>query len=50
MKRWSVTVWASETFEIEAETKDAAEEQAVEDCQFPWADYCETTEIEDEEE
>lgn len=35
MKRWTVTVWASEEIEVEAETKEEAEEKAVEECQFP---------------
>lgn len=47
MKSWSVTVWASEEIEVEAETKDEAEALAVEQSQFPWVDYCETEENEE---
>ena len=46
MKIFSVTVWASEKFKIEAESKEAAEEIAAETSAFPWVDYCESEEIE----
>ena len=47
MKSWVVTVWASEKIEVEAETKDEAEALAVEQSQFPWADYCDAEEAEE---
>ena len=46
MARWQVTVWASYETEIEAFTQDEAEEKAVDESPFPYADYCETDKIE----
>lgn len=48
MARYSVTVWASFETEVEAETEEAAEEKAINESRFPYADYCETEEIEEE--
>lgn len=47
MKRWSVLVYASEEIEVEAETKEVAEEMAAEESKFDVVDYCEVTEIEE---
>jgi len=45
MKRWSVKVFASEEIEVEAETKEDAEELAVEQSDFRTVDYWETEEL-----
>lgn len=44
MKEYKVTCWASEEVVVEAENKEQAEEIAVEKCQFPYVDYCDTDE------
>ena len=46
MKTYKVTVWASYETEVEAEKQDEAEEKAVDEAPFPYADYCETEEVE----
>lgn len=47
MANFKVTVWASYETEIEANTKEEAEEMAVEEAPFPYVDYCETEETDD---
>lgn len=47
MARYSVTVWASFETEVEAETQEEAEEKAINESCFPYADYCETEEMEE---
>lgn len=47
MKRWCVTVVASEEIEVEAETKEEAEELAAEQSNFSIVDYCTVEELED---
>lgn len=42
MALYKVTIYATYEIEIEANTKDEAEEIAVEECPFPYVDYCET--------
>ena len=49
MARYSVTVWASFETEVEAETEEAAEEKAINESRFPYADYCETEKQEEGE-
>ncbi len=49
MKRWLVTVYASEEIEVEADTSDEAEEKAAEESRFPIVDFCEAEEIREEE-
>ena len=39
MARYSVTVWASFETEVEAETQEEAEEKAINESCFPYADY-----------
>jgi len=46
MKRWEVEVYASQTIIVEAETREDAEERAVEESGFPTVDCCEVLEIE----
>ena len=46
MANYKVTVWASYETEIEADTKEEAEEIAIDEAPFPYADYCETEEVE----
>ena len=48
MARYSVTAWASFETEVEAETQEEAEEKAINESRFPYADHCETEEIEEE--
>ncbi len=48
MPRYCVTVWASFETTIEAGSQEEAEELAVEKAPFPWADYCETDEEENQ--
>ena len=48
MARYSVTVWASFETEVEAGTQEEAEEKAISESRFPYADYCETEEVEEE--
>lgn len=45
MKTFRVKVWASFETEIEAGSKEEAEEIAAEQAPFPYADYCDTEEI-----
>lgn len=45
IKTFKVTVWASYETEIEAETQEEAEGIAIDNSRFPYADYCETEEI-----
>ena len=40
-----MTVWASYETEVEANSQEEAEEIAVEESPFPYADYCETEEV-----
>ena len=47
MKTWMVTVYANEEIEVEADTKEQAEEIAAEESRFVSVDYCEATEIEE---
>ncbi len=49
MARYSVTVWASFETEVEAETQEEAEEKAINESCFPYADYCETEKQEEGE-
>ncbi len=49
LKRWLVTVYASEEIEVEADTSDEAEEKAAEESRFPIVDFCEAEEIGEEE-
>lgn len=42
MKEYKVTCWASEEIIVQAESEKQAEELAVEQCRFPYVDYCET--------
>lgn len=46
MNTYEVTVWASYTTQVEADSIDEAEEQAFEESPFPYADHYDTTEIE----
>ena len=46
MSNYKITVYASYETEVEANTKEEAEEIAVEEAPFPYVDYCETEEIE----
>lgn len=48
MANFKVTVWASYETEIEANTKEEAEEMAVEEAPFPYVNYCETEETDDQ--
>ena len=48
MARYRVTVWASYETYVEANSQDEAEELAAEEAPFPWADYCETGEEEEQ--
>ena len=45
MKKFNITVWASYETEVEANSQEEAEEIAVEESPFPYADYCETEEV-----
>lgn len=36
----TVTCWASQEIIVEAESKEDAEEIAVNECTFPYIDYC----------
>ena len=45
MKTFEVTVWASYTTQVEANSEDEAQEIAVEEAPFPYADYYEIDEI-----
>ena len=47
MARYNVIVYARYETEIEADTKEEAEEIAVNEAPFPYADYCETEVIEE---
>lgn len=49
MKRWLVTVYASEEIEVEADTIEEAKERAAEESHFMAVDYCEADEIGEEE-
>ena len=49
MKRWVVTVYASEDIEVEADTIEEAKAQAAEESSFMAVDYCEADEIGEEE-
>lgn len=48
--RYKVTAFATYETEVEASSIEEAEEIAAEECPFPYVDYCETEEIEDEQE
>lgn len=47
MARYNVTAWASFETEVEAETQEEAEKKAINESCFPYADYCETEEMEE---
>lgn len=49
MKKWNVIVVASEEIEVEANTREEAEELAAEMSQFSAVDYCRCEEIENTE-
>lgn len=49
MARYKVEVWASYETEVEAETQEEAEEKAINESRFPYADFCETEELEEED-
>lgn len=40
VKEYTVTCWASQEIIVEAESKEDAEEIAVNECTFPYIDYC----------
>ncbi len=40
MKEYTVTCWASQEIIVEAESKEDAEEIAINECTFPYIDYC----------
>lgn len=44
MKEFVVKCWASEEIVVESENEEEAKELALEECQFPWVDYCESCE------
>lgn len=44
MKQYKVTCYASEEIFVEAENEEEAEEMAVDQCRFPYVDYCEIDE------
>ena len=44
MKEYKITCWASEEIVVEAENAEEAEKIAVEECRFPYVDYCEVDE------
>lgn len=48
-KTYEITCWASEKIVVKAKTKEEAEELATEKCIFPYVDYLEVEELEDEE-
>jgi hypothetical protein len=48
MKRWTVTVYASEEIEVEADTNVEAEKLAAEESNFMAVDYCRAEEIREE--
>ena len=49
IKTFKITVWSSSETEIEAETQEEAEEIAIDNSRFSYADYCETEELENRE-
>ena len=46
MANYKVTVWASYDTEIEANSKEEAEEMAIDEAPFPYADHCDIEEDE----
>lgn len=42
MAEYRVTVWASYETIVAASSEDEANNKAIDECPFPYADYCET--------
>lgn len=45
MKEYIVKCYASEEIIVEAENREEAERIAVDECNFPYVDYCEVDEV-----
>ena len=47
--RYTIACYAREEIEVEADSEEEAEQIAVEQCIFPYVDYCEIVDELDEE-